>query len=88
MKHHIVSAKEFRKNIFQALDDIADNLTPYILTKNGEPKAIVMSLVELESLMETYDILQDPELMRQIRAHRHGKKRKYIDWEDLKRELK
>lgn len=87
MKRHIVSAKEFRKNIFQALDDIETNCTPYILTKNGEPKAIVMSLVELEALMETHDVLRDPALMRQIRAYQRGKSGKLLDWADVKREL-
>lgn len=86
MKARILSAKEFRTNIFKALDDIADNLTSYVLTKNGEPKAIVMSLDELEALMETYDVLQDPELMAQIRAYQRGNQ-KLIAWDAVKDDL-
>lgn len=87
MKPHILSAKEFRKNIFQALDDIEANLTPYILTKNGEPKAIVMSIVELEALMETHDVLKDPALMKQIRAYQRKKSQPLLDWQRVKAEL-
>ncbi len=86
MKARILSAKEFRSNIFKALDDIADNLASYVLTKNGEPKAIVMSLDELEALMETYDVLQDPELMAQIEAYQQGKQ-KLLAWDTVKDEL-
>lgn len=87
MKTHFLSTKEFRKNIFQALNDIEKNLTPYILTKHGKPKVIVMSLVEFEALMETYDVLNDPDLMQQIRSYKKSKKKGLIDWKEFKKEL-
>lgn len=87
MRSHILSAKEFRKNIFKALDDIEENLTPYILTKKGEPKAVVMSLVELEALMETYDVLNDPDLMNQIKHYKKNKRKNLLDWEKVKKTL-
>lgn len=87
MKGYIMSAKEFRANLFKALDDIEDNLTPYILTKNGEPKVIIMSIDEMEALMETYDVLADRELMGQIRAYKKNKGKNLIPWEKMKLEL-
>lgn len=85
MKSKIVSAKKFRNTIFQSLDDVAENLTSYILTKDGKPKAIVLSLDEMEALMETYDVLADAVLMKQIRAYRAKPAR--LDWEKVKRRL-
>ncbi len=85
MKSKIVSAKEFRKTIFQSLDDISENFTPYILTKNGEPKAIVMNIEEMEVLMETYEILADANLMKQIKAYQ--KNPKTVPWEKAKKQL-
>lgn len=85
MKSKIVSAKEFRRDIFNSLDDIAENFTPYILTKNGEPRAIVMNIEELEALMETYDVLADPELLAQI--HAYQKKPVRLSWNKVKKDL-
>lgn len=79
-----MSAKDFRKNLFKTLDDISDNLTPYIITKNGEPKAIIMSIDEVESLAETYDVLFDKDLMKQIHDYKMHKRQKMVDWNKLK----
>lgn len=87
MRSHVVSAKDFRKNIFKALDDIETSLTPYILTKNGVPKAVIMSIVELEALMETHDVLNDPQLMKQIRHYQKDKTRGLLAWEQVKKDL-
>lgn len=87
MKSRILSIKEFRQNIFKALDDVDENLTQYVLTKNGKPKAIVMNLDEMEALMETYDILADRELMKQINAYRKTKRKRLIDWNKVKANL-
>jgi len=38
-----------------------------VLTKNGRPAAVLMSIEELESIEETLDILGDPEAMAAIR---------------------
>ena len=38
-----------------------------VVTKNGRPAAIIVNIREYERLMETLDVLSDPELMRQIR---------------------
>lgn len=85
MRGRLISAKEFRKEIFKALDDVSENFTPYILTKSGEPKAIVMNIDELEALMETYDILADKELMRQIKAYKAKPVR--LPWDKVKNTL-
>lgn len=87
MKRQIMSAKDFRKNIFKALDDIAENLTPYILTKNGEPVAMVMNIEEIEALAETYDVLADEQLMKQINYYKKHKRQKLSSWNKVKREL-
>lgn len=41
-----------------------------IVTKNGRPVAVLMSVDELESLEETLDILSDPEALADIRESR------------------
>ena len=39
----------------------------FIITKNGLPKAVLMSYDELEGLLETLDITRDKKLVRSIR---------------------
>ena len=39
----------------------------FIITKNGLPKAVLMSYDELEGLLETIDITRDRKLVRSIR---------------------
>ena len=39
-----------------------------VVTRNGKPAAILVNIAEYERLIETLDVLSDPDLMRQIRA--------------------
>jgi antitoxin YefM len=41
-----------------------------VVTRNGRPAAVLVSIEEYERLKETVDVLGDPELMRQIRRSR------------------
>ena len=60
----------------------------YIITVNGVPAAILMSIAEYESWKETMEIKSDPGLMRAIRqGEKEIREGKGQDWEDVKREL-
>lgn len=39
----------------------------FIITKNGLPKAVLMSYDELEGLLETIDIIRDRKLVKSLR---------------------
>jgi prevent-host-death family protein len=41
-----------------------------VVTRNGRPAAMLVSVDEYRRLKETVDVLGDPDLMRQIRASR------------------
>lgn len=62
-----VPISEARRNIFQITDRVQRSSAHYTLTENGRPKAVIMSVDEFESLMETVAITADPQLMREIR---------------------
>ena len=38
-----------------------------VVTKNGRPAAIIINIKEYERLLDTLEVLSDPETMRQIR---------------------
>ncbi len=66
----------------------AKQLDEFIITVNGTPAAILMSLAEYESWRETAEILADPKAIADLKASeediKHGR---VYDWEDVKKEL-
>ena len=57
----------FRQNLPKIVENADKKMDEYIITVNGVPKAILMSVAEFESWQETNEILSDPELMKSIR---------------------
>ena len=88
---HILSITEARKKIFQIAEEIQKTNTYYTLTQNGKPKAVLMSADEFDSLMETIEVLSDPDLLKEIRdsdkALAEGRMDEFVPWEDVKKEL-
>lgn len=62
----VVSSAEARSSLPSLLNDIEDFEEHVIITRRGKPLAIMMSYEEYEKLIETLDVLSDPELMKAI----------------------
>lgn len=63
----VISISEARKRIFEIAQEVQRPDTYYILTENGKPKAVVLSVEEFESFLETIEVLQgSPELTKEI----------------------
>jgi PHD/YefM family antitoxin component YafN of YafNO toxin-antitoxin module len=74
----------------QQLPELADELAvePAIITKDGKPVMVALSLQQFESLLETLDILSDGEFMAQLREGiRQADAGETISLEQLKVEL-
>ena len=81
----ITKARDNFPDIIDRADRLLDE---YIITVNGEPKAVIMSVQELASLKETLDILSNKALMKSLaEADKDTKKKKYVDWEVAKKQL-
>lgn len=52
----ILSISEARKNIFSLVDEASKPGNYIILTENGRPKAVVLSIEEFESWKETLEV--------------------------------
>ena len=52
-------------DMMRNIDDTDDTIA---ITKNGTPKAVVMSMEQYEAMRETMTILADEDMMKQIRA--------------------
>lgn len=77
-----------RQNLPKLVKNASKKMDSYIITVNGVPAAILMSVVEYESWQETNEILSDPKLLKDIReGEKDIREGRVYDWEDVKREL-
>ncbi|MDP8247847.1 MAG: type II toxin-antitoxin system prevent-host-death family antitoxin [Candidatus Tritonobacter lacicola] len=59
----------------------------FTISKGGTPEGVLMSIAEYESLLETLEILSDPELIRAIQlSEKELKAGKFVPLEKLKSE--
>ena len=85
---NILSITNARKNIFELAENVQKPGIHYTLTENGCPKVVMMSVDEFDSIMETMEIMSDPELMKDIKeAEEDFKKGDYVTLDELKREF-
>ncbi len=79
---------EARKDLSKIVDEVSSNHEHVVITKQGRPKAVVMSTDEFEGWQETLDILSDPKAMRAIReGMRDIEAGRVHRWEDVKARL-
>lgn len=78
----VTKAKTQFLNMIRMIDDQDATIA---ITRNGIPKAILMSMEQYDAMIETMAILGDPDLMKQIRNSQADikEKRVLVDIEDL-----
>ena len=63
-----VPLAEARANLSRLVDEAVRTHQRVEVTRKGRRAAVILSADDYDSIMETLDILSDPELMREIRA--------------------
>lgn len=63
----ILPISEVKENLLSHIKDLATFNQTIAITKNGHPAAVLMSMEDYESLIETLEILSDEKLMKTIR---------------------
>jgi len=58
---------DVKARLSAVLDEIRDTHERIVITRNGRPEAVILSLADLEALEETLDILATPSTLEQIR---------------------
>jgi len=61
-----ISITEARSKLPELVDDVADHLDEYVITKHGRARAVLLSADEHETLLETLEILSDSEVLSRI----------------------
>lgn len=62
-----IAISDLRTNLPSLISEVSEKLKRFIVTVSGKPKAVVMSLDELESLEETAEILAVPGALDKIK---------------------
>ena len=83
-----ISMKELRPELPRVIEQIDSKLDRYVITKRGKPVVVMISIDDYESLVETLDILADPQAMAGIRKGEEDiRKGKTRSWQEVKRSI-
>ena len=83
-----VSLKDLRPDLPKVIERIDHKLDRYVVTRRGTPVAVMMSVDDYESLMETLDILADPKAMAGLRRGEDDiRKGRVHSWKSIKKLL-
>jgi antitoxin YefM len=81
-----VPFSQARSELTALVDDVERLQEHVVLTRNGRPSVVVMSMAEYEALQETLEVLADPGALDDLRAsERDVAQGRVVDWEDVKR---
>ncbi len=84
-----ISLKKLRPQLPGLINAVSQRWDRFILTKRGEPKAILLSTEDYEGLLETLDILEDKAGMKRLkRAKSQLAKGQTRSLEDIRNSLK
>ena len=79
-----IAISQFRSNLPKIIEEIDSYDKRVVVSVSGKPKAVVLSLDELESLEETAEVLTIPGAKASImRGYKQAKKRKGISFKQL-----
>lgn len=85
---HTLTITKAREKLPTLIDRASKKMDDYIITVNGVPAAVIMSVAEYESMQETNEILNDPKLMRDIKqGEKEIAEGKFVTLEELERDL-
>lgn len=62
----VVPVREFRSQLAELLDEVADRRGHVTVTRHGRPAAVLIPVAEYEALEETAEILSDDVALRAI----------------------
>ena len=66
-----INATEAKKRLLEILRDADESLERYCITRNGEPKAILLSIEDYEGWLETLEILSSKSALHEIKKARN-----------------
>lgn len=62
-----ISVSDARTNLYDLISEVSKKLRRFVITRNGQPQAVVMPVDDVEAWEETLEILSNKKLMKNIR---------------------
>jgi antitoxin YefM len=85
----LITISDARAKLPSLINKVSEGLTRFLVTVNNKPKAVIISIEELESLEETAEVLSIPGARKSIKEGLDDvKKGEYITLEELKKKYK
>lgn len=63
-----ITLKKLRPNLPKVINEIDSKMARFVVTKRGKPAALMMSIEDYESLLETLDVYSNAGLRKKIKA--------------------
>jgi len=79
MRHKIISVSKAKSKLLELVRNANEAGEAYLLTKDGEPIAALVPLEDYEALLETADVLSDPNTLKDLEQALEDEK-KYRLW--------
>jgi prevent-host-death family protein len=77
-----------RPKLPKIIKTVDSKLDRFIITKRGKPAALLMSIDDYESLLETIDVLSDKKLIKRLRkAEKELEKGKVKALDEIEKEM-
>jgi antitoxin YefM len=64
----VIPLADAKARLSAVLDEVRDTHDRVVITRNGRPEAVIMSVSDLEALEETLDLLSTTGALEEIRA--------------------
>ena len=64
----IIPLADAKARLSAVLDEVRDTHDRVVITRNGRPEAVIISVADLETLEETLDLLSTPGALEEIRT--------------------
>lgn len=82
-----MNLSDAKDKLSQLVKETAETTRQVIITVNGRNQAVLISMEEYESLIETIDILKDQALVKKIMASMSDiQKGRVVDFEDIRKD--
>lgn len=66
MRHKIISVSKAKSKLLELVRNANEAGEAYLLTKDGEPIGALVPLEDYEALLETADVLSDPNTLKDL----------------------
>ena len=84
----VIPLADAKARLSAVLDEVRDTHDRVVITRNGRPEVVIMSVSDLEALEETLDLLSTPGALDDIRAAEAEIARgEAVDADELQRQM-